>query len=100
MAIHRIAIKREFCVQQLQIAIGHHHQRVDFQHLDVFFDEHAVQVLDDANALLDLRAFQTQRESHAAAVEIRQTRCRVHGKGNDLFWGVMGDVFDRHAAFG
>ena len=54
----------------------------------------------DADALLDLIAFQAQGEGDAAAVEIRQAGGGVDVEGQDLFGRVMGDVFDRHAAFG
>ncbi len=75
-------------------------QRVDLEHLHVLLDEGTVEVLDQRDALLDLRAFEPEGEGHAAAVEVAQPRRRVDREGHDLLGGRSRDFLDVHAAFG
>ena len=100
VAIHRVAVKGHLGVQEAEGAVFEDAEGVDLQHLDVFVDEEPIEVLHNGHALLDLVAFQTQRESHAAAVEIRVTRRRINVERDDLFGRVMGHVFNAHPAFG
>ena len=100
MAIKRVAVKAHLGVEEFQRAILQHAEGVDLQHVHVLVDKQTIEIADDADALLDLRAFQPQTKGHATAVEILEAGRRVDVEGQDFFGGVMCDVFDRHAALG
>ena len=100
VAVDGVAVKAHLGVEQLQGAVFQHAEGVDLDHVHVFVDKEPVKVADDADALFDLRAFEAKAKGDAAAVEILKAGGRVDVEGQDLFGGVMGDIFDAHPAFG
>src|SRR5690606_14366580 len=100
LAVEGVVVKAHLGVEALEIAVFHHDQRVDLQHLHVLFKEQAIQVLDQLDALLDLRTLEAKGTGHAAAVEIRKASRRIDAEADDLFGGRGRDLFDIHAAFG
>ena len=100
MTVDRVAVEAELGVEQLEVAVVHDDQRVDFQHLHVLLDEGTVEVAQQGHALLDLAAFQPEGEGNAAAVIGHVAGGRVDGEAQDLFGRAGGHFLDVHAAFG
>ena len=100
MAVDRVAIKAELGIQHHKVAIGGYNQRVDLEHLHVFFDESTIEKAHQADTLLDLPAGQTKRKCNASPVIGHVPGGGVDGEAEDLLWRFSRDLFDIHAAFG
>ena len=100
VAIDRVAIKAQFRVQQFQAAGVGHDQRVDLQHLHVFFHEGFVEDTHQGNAFFDLFALKAQSKCNAATVERLIAGGGINREAQDFFGRAGSDFFDVHAAFG
>jgi hypothetical protein len=94
------SVKTHLGVERLEVAVAGDDQRVNLQHLHVFFEEQAVEVADQGHALLDLLAFQPEAEGDAAAVERLQAGSGIDREGQDFVRGLFRYFLDVHAAFG
>src|SRR6056297_3978876 len=100
VAIHRVRVKAHLGVETFQIALVGDDERVDLEHLHVFFDEHLVERAHQRDALLDLPAGEAEVEGDAAAVERLIAGGGINREAEDLFWGGGCDLLDIHAALG
>ena len=100
MAVNSVTVKADFCVQHLEVAIGHDDQRVDFQHLHVLLGEGTVQIAKQGDHLFDLSTLEAQFKCNAATVIRLIAGCWVDFEAQDFFWGRGCNLFDVHAAFG
>ena len=98
MAIHCIAIKADFGVENADIVLAVDDQRVDLQHLAVLLDEELVERVAQLDCLLDLLALHSQRLRDAQSMEIADARRGVHIERNDFLRRCRRDFLDIHPA--
>ena len=100
MAIDCVAVEPHLGIEAFQVALVGDDQRIDFQHLHVFADEEVIELAHQTHALLDLAAFQPQREGNAPPVIGLITGRGINRETEDFVGGLGGDRLDVHAALG
>lgn len=100
MTVERVAVEVHFGVKRNHVAFARNDQRVDFDHGGVELGEGFVHAHDELGAGLDLLTFKAETESDLAGVERLNTGGRIDGDQEDFLRGLLGNVFDVHAAFG
>ena len=100
MTIKRIAVKRHFGIETLDLTLLGHDQRVDFQHVHVFGDESGIKLGYHLFNLLGLITGKFQRFGNRTAMMRHDAGGRIHRKCVDQFRRMMGDVFNVDPAFG
>ena len=98
MAIQGVAIKRHFGIKHFQIATVGDDQRVDFQHLHVFFHEGFEQQPHQRNTLFDLFAGETQFKRDTTAMERLIPGRRINRERQDFFRCFRRNFLNVHAA--
>ena len=100
VAVYRVTVKAHFSIETFQIAAAGDDQRVDLQHLHIFFQKKTVQVAHQSDALFGLLAIKAKIERDAAAVKALVTGGRINGERQDFLRGGFCHFFDVHATFG
>ncbi len=100
MAVDGVAVKAHLGVKTAQVAFVGDDERVNFEHLAVFFGEQPVKRAHQRHALLHLLAFESEVEGDAAAMELLVAGGGIDREGQDLFRRLFGHFLDIHAAFG
>ncbi len=84
----------------MDVAGGRDDQRIDFEQRAVALVEQPRQIHEQVRELVDLRAFQTERERDFATLIRLRADERIDRGANDLLRRFFRDLFDFDAAFG
>ncbi len=100
MAVNSVAVERHLGVENFEVAAVCDDQRVDLEHLHVFFNKGCIKLAHQFDALLDLLTLQSQRKGHATTVVRLVAGGGINGEVED-FLGCLGRNFlNIHPTFG
>ena len=95
-----VVVERHLGVEGEELAFLRDQERVHFDHRAILLPVELVELRHEGHALLEEVAGEAEREGDLASLEGLEADGRVDLHLEDLLRGVVGDVFDLHAAFG
>ena len=95
-----VVVERHLGVEGEELTFLRDQERVHFDHRAILLPVEMVELRHEGNALLEEVAREAEREGDLACLEGLEADGWVDLHLEDLLRGVVGDVFDFHAAFG
>ncbi len=98
MAEERVVIEVDLRVEGKELVVFGGDEGVDLQQRRVGIDEGFVEALEESDSLVDLRRFESKRESELARLPCAEADGRIDAFFEDGVGRLRGDFFNLHAA--